>query len=113
MNCSQWYFPVQYFETLCRHIICLTHSRCGMYKIKCRNVLNQFEFLKTDICFRHTTAHQNELNLLSHPLILKVDQLSSFNSFIAQMSEKRVHRKGQFRTACKNFTTKMRTEPIL
>ena len=65
MNCSQWvvytlksakYFAIQYFEILCRHIIYSTHSRCGMYKIKCRNEPNQFDFLKTDICFRHATA---------------------------------------------------------
>ena len=80
MNCSQLvvytlksakYFTIQYFEILCRHIICSTHLRCGMYKIKCRNVLNEFDFLKTDMCFRHATAH-NELKLLPHPLILKV-----------------------------------------
>ena len=60
---SSKYFAIQYFEILCRHIICATYSRCGIYQIKCRNVLNQFDFLKTDICFRQATAHRNELNL--------------------------------------------------
>ena len=41
------------------------------------------------------------------------NQLSSFNSFIEQMFEKRVHQREQIPMACKNFTTEMRTEPIL
>ena len=74
--------------------------------------------------FQTCNCSSNELNLLPHPLVLKAGCIRRF-SYVYTINQilliplsyrclkNVIHQKEQFRTACKNFTTKIRTEPIL